>query len=700
MTTMTPVAIVRMAAIGAPGASLAAMVPALLAPPTALPEGAALEQRPNPAKGAGEAPIGPGQPDRAEHLLGLCLAQLRCPTHGLWQGEAPERCAMVLGTTLAGMRHCGQALRWQAKGDESRALDEFALVPAGAVMRRALGDAPAPAIAITLSCACASSLSAVAHACWLLHAGRADLAVAGGYDPISEFSYGGFTALQLVAPGAPRPFAADRDGMKVGEGCALLVLQRLEDALAQRREVIAVIEAIGESSDAHHLTLPHPEGDGAARALAVATGGHAPDLIMAHGTGTEANDAAEYRAYARTLGERLSCVRVCALKGRLGHPLGAAGALELTIALGALRAGGLPGSGGHAPDAQAFEHLRLARAADPTDAIESIAVLAAGFGGANVAASVRVGGACNDRAAPGAEAGRATHASAIQAFGAVNDWGRGAASLEACVSGAAPGSCEQVMAPLLDRARTRRLALLPRLMIAAVRDLCDTHGIAADELASVPMLAATWHGAADFTERYYRDLLASGIDLANPMLFAESVPNIGSAHLSLTFSSVAASASVVGTRTAGLEALHLASSRIASGQWSRALVVAADESHPIVDATLSHCHGTPVASRCGAVALLLARGETPAPRQELRVECAAGRWAADERCFVSASPCDDGAARASVQRIALPEMGASAAPAILALLASRGVGDGVRVACRDPYQGLWSARLWTHAASA
>ncbi len=621
---------------------------------------------------------------RAEHMLRSTLLQLLASVPAETLPANNHRIGIVIGTTVGGMRHCGKALRLLAAGERTRALDVLGAVPAGRVLHRAIRDLPIRGPAVTISCACASALSAVAHGVALLRARVADAVVVGGYDPVSEFVYGGFTALQLVAPGLLRPFAESRDGMKLGEGCALLMLQRARDIALHGTRSFGSVAGIGESCDAYHLTNPHSEGRGAVDALRQAIEGEGlPDLLLAHATGTPANDAAEYEAYRRGFGPSLAQVPVAALKSRFGHPLGAAGAMELVLALAAAERELRVAGSGPEPDPKAFPDLQLARGpANPANP-RRLMGLAAGFGGVNVAIMV-------DRKP---EAGLPKSSSAsrqvrVTGWGAITPGGRGMDGLHRLMADSGGRVPDEVLDELVSRARTRRMAALPRLVMAAIEDLRLQGALASEELRETPVLCATWHGAADFTERYYRDLVESGIDLANPLLFAESVPNIGSAHASIGFGIRAACVSVIGCRGAALQSLALARARIVSGHWSRALVVAAEESHWMIDSTLSRFHGSPVASSAGAVAVLL-RGLAcdqsgvgdPAP-------CATSR-------MTSASPLDqallNGEEAVGVRGI--PEMG-SVTPLAVAMMEMESRPDRVtEVMSAEPGGGSNSAQF-------
>ncbi len=179
---------------------------------------------------------------------------------------------------------------------------------------------------ISLSTACTSGTCAVGIAADLLHTGRAKKVLAFGADVICRISYFGFHSLGVYSPRPCRPFDRERSGMNIGEGAGALLLEPLDDALARGATPLALFSGYGNTSDAHHLTAPHPEGDGARRAVRSALAGIDPervDHVNAHATATLLNDAMEAGVLADYPG-----ASVTALKGAIGHTLGAAGALE------------------------------------------------------------------------------------------------------------------------------------------------------------------------------------------------------------------------------------------------------------------------------------------------------------------------------------------------------------------------------------
>ena len=193
-----------------------------------------------------------------------------------------------------------------------------------------------------MSTACSSSAKAFASAARMLDAGLIDMAVVGGVDTLCLTTLYGFASLQLLSSAPCRPYDVARDGISIGEASAFFLLER-----APREGSIALL-GTGESSDAHHMSAPHPEGLGARRAMeaALRAAGLAPDSIdyvNLHGTGTPSNDAAEDIAVHGIFGD---AVPVNSTKGMTGHTLGAAGAVEAMFSVLAIEEERFPGSAG------------------------------------------------------------------------------------------------------------------------------------------------------------------------------------------------------------------------------------------------------------------------------------------------------------------------------------------------------------------
>jgi 3-oxoacyl-[acyl-carrier-protein] synthase-1 len=197
--------------------------------------------------------------------------------------------------------------------------------------------------AMAVSTACSSSAKTFATAARQIACGIIDAALVGGVDSLCLTTLYGFASLELTSPRPCRPYDVKRDGISVAEGAAFALLERLP-ARAVPGSVLLL--GYGESSDAYHMSAPHPDGLGARMAMQAALRSAALvpadiDYINLHGTATPANDAAEGKAVATLFGTQVPC---SSSKGATGHTLGAAGAVEAMICALALTHGLLPGS--------------------------------------------------------------------------------------------------------------------------------------------------------------------------------------------------------------------------------------------------------------------------------------------------------------------------------------------------------------------
>jgi len=206
----------------------------------------------------------------------------------------------------------------------------------------------------TPTSACASGTHAIGESFHLIRRGLQDAVIAGGAESaITPLGVGGFAAMKALSTRnddperASRPFDKDRDGFVIGEGSGILILEERERALKRGAKVYAEVIGYGANGDAYHITAPAPEGDGAARcmALALKDAGIAPsevDYINAHGTSTEYNDANETQAIKRVFGEHALKLAVSSTKSMTGHLLGAAGAVEGVFSALTLHHGTIP----------------------------------------------------------------------------------------------------------------------------------------------------------------------------------------------------------------------------------------------------------------------------------------------------------------------------------------------------------------------
>ncbi len=244
------------------------------------------------------------------------------------------------------------------------------------------GQASTPVVA------CAAGGQAIVDAARQIAWGYADGAIAGGAEgALRRPTIDGFSAMRALSPSdVARPFDVDRDGFVAGEGAGILVLEEREAAIARGATIIAEISGSAATADAHHMTAPHPAGDGAERAvrLALEDAGIAPadvGYINAHGTGTALNDLTESQVILRIFGD--DHPPISSIKGTTGHALGASGAVEAVACLIAMSRAELPpniGLSTQDPEIGLTDIVTELRRWEPTVAISN----SFGFGGHNV----------------------------------------------------------------------------------------------------------------------------------------------------------------------------------------------------------------------------------------------------------------------------------------------------------------------------
>lgn len=266
----------------------------------------------------------------------LDTAQSAIARHGA------TRVALVLGTSTASIGATEEAYRrLDAQGNFPASLIDGVLHSPhslSAFVQAVLGiEGPV----YTVATACSSSAKVFAQAERLIRHGIVDAAVVGGVDTLCDSVLFGFNSLELVSPEPCRPFDATRRGLSLGEAAGFALLERVDSAPAAPRLI-----GWGESSDAHHMSSPHPEGLGARLAMrdAMTRAGllaEQVDYINLHGTATPKNDEVEAQAIAQTFP---ASTRASSTKAFTGHTLGAAGIVEAVITLTAIEQGFVPGS--------------------------------------------------------------------------------------------------------------------------------------------------------------------------------------------------------------------------------------------------------------------------------------------------------------------------------------------------------------------
>jgi 3-oxoacyl-[acyl-carrier-protein] synthase-1 len=263
----------------------------------------------------------------------LALAALEAIRPGVASALArfgPERVGIVVGSSTAGIAEAEHALRERAASGRLAAGFDLAQLEFGGLSEFLALASGARGPCYALSTACSSGAKALVSARSLLEVGICDAVVAGAVDSSCRLTANGFEALQALAKGLTNPMSRNRDGITLGEAAALFLVTREPGGVQ--------LLGTGESSDAHHMAAPDPDGRGAEACMraALCDAGIAPDAVAylnLHGTGTPQNDAMESAAVARVFGPGLPC---SSSKPLVGHTLGASGALEAAFCWAAL----------------------------------------------------------------------------------------------------------------------------------------------------------------------------------------------------------------------------------------------------------------------------------------------------------------------------------------------------------------------------
>jgi len=292
---------------------------------------------------------------------------------------ASKNTALYVGTVLGGI------IEGQKAWAENTPLPPAYRLHAGIKTLKARYNLSGPSM--TLSTACASGTDAIGMALRAIRAGKADMAVAGGVDTLSEFAFSGFSALRALAKDAIRPFDKTRDGLVLGEGACLLVLEEADAAARRGARIYGRVMGYASRADGRHLTAPDRDGRGLAAAITASladAGLTRVSYINAHGTGTLYNDAMETRAIKLAFGKAAYDIPASSIKSMIGHSFGAGGALEAAACLLAIRDGIMPPTIHYStPDPDC--DLDCIPNAARTGAVATVLSLSAGFGGQNAA---------------------------------------------------------------------------------------------------------------------------------------------------------------------------------------------------------------------------------------------------------------------------------------------------------------------------
>jgi 3-oxoacyl-(acyl-carrier-protein) synthase len=506
--------------------------------------------------------------------------------------EAPDM--VVIGTTTGGMHTTERLLKMRNADPEA-----YRFHSAGSVSEDLAARYGCKGATLTVSTACSSGAVAIKIALEMLRTGRARIALAGGADSLCRLTYHGFNTLQLMDPQGARPLDKTRRGISVAEGAAMLLLVAGDSSNA-----VAEILGAGLTCDAFHPVAPHPEGQGAYSAMmaALEDAGLACseiDYINLHGTGTVDNDLAEARAVKRLFGD--SPAPVSSVKGSIGHPLAAAGAIEAVIAVMAITENLVPANiGCSLPDPE----LKLIPVATPRRmGVRTVLSNSFGFGGNN--AALVIGQRAAREPPPRALAGPMSVIASACVTGAGNTdstW------LKMSAGASCQGilSADQISGDLPPRV-VRRLKWLPRLAMALAH---EAHGRGGAGPPPASVFLGTGLGALSETYGFLTNLYESGEKFSSPTDFVGSVHNASAGHVAIMCGATGPNVTMTGGDYSFEQAL-LSACYLGREDGKRAMVIGADEYHeklsPLFDPS-ALLGGIPSA---GGAALLLSSGLKP-----------------------------------------------------------------------------------------
>lgn len=534
-----------------------------------------------------------------DRYLLLALAAARQALHhaGLPPDLSAFRAAISVGTCNGGLRTVEK--RWQDRlADPEAPLEE-----ADAIRMRyaALGQALSGTFGVrgplaVVTTACSSSTNALGLALDLVQSGQADVVLAGGSDSLCLTTFAGFSSVKAMAePGPCRPFSGGpaEAGMNLGEGSGFWVVESRDHALRRGARCLGEVLSYGLSADAHHLTAPEPQGEGAFRALrrAMERAGLSPDdldHVHAHGTGTEANDRSEARALLRLMEGRV--LPVTSLKSFLGHTLGAAGVLEATASLVGLRRGFIPPTL-HYDGPRTGIRLDVV-GPDSRPSRKSVFLkLNLAFSGNNAALAIEAPPR-PDRAPPP----RPRYRAVVTGLGAVSPFGIGTAAIRDGLR-AGRTAVREVDRFDVSRCRCRRAAVVPevdwraadrridlramnpisRMAALAVKEALEGAGLALRPRTLEPYGLVMGVHVGPSEEPLLRRVWSTPNRLADPTGFAESVANSVGGYVSQALYLRGHSTTLATGPQSGVAALAHAAQAILLGHGSGIVAAAADE---------------------------------------------------------------------------------------------------------------------------
>lgn len=536
------------------------------------------------------------------HVLALMAAKEALADAGLT--SPPD--AIVLGGTTGGMPVTEQLIK-----EEILDLHRYRWHGVGTVAEHVASEIGCKGPTLTVATACSSGAVALKIALELLRRGEATTVLAGGVDALCRMTYHGFNMLKLIDPEGAKPFDADRAGMTVGEGAAMVVLT----AAQQPPEgAIAVLAGGGLSCDAYHSSSPHPEGAGALAAMRAAfdDAGVAPDeidYVALHGTGTADNDSSEAKALLALFGATLgaSLPHHSSVKGTLGHAVGAAGAFGAIIAALAIRHGLVPGNVG-CQRVDPELSLSPVPSSISGQSVDMVLSNAFGFGGNNAALVVakpdwQPGGRRHEDSVDGSKL-VATGRFTVLGASCVTGVGLSSESLEAFERGESlVGAIDGAeLVSNLPKGRLRRVKRLTRLAMALTAEL-GHDGEPPSGVLSI-ILGTCW-GTLSETYDFLRRLFDSDERFSSPTDFVGTVHNSVAGQLAMWLGATGSNITATTGNTSFEDALFIAALLTSLGdQAGDVLVLGLDEAQELLTPRLQPLSDATALSDGGGALLL------------------------------------------------------------------------------------------------
>lgn len=497
-----------------------------------------------------------------------------------------ERWGVVVGTCNGGLLAGERWYLGQMKG-ESPDPRLVLLSPPQGLAEALAGAFQIKGPVISVNTACAASANAIGYAAELIRYGQADAVLTGGAEALSGVLYSGFNSLESLSPDPAKPYSRDRHGLSLGEGGGMLVLMTEELARELGAPILAEQLGYSLSADGYHPTAPHPEGEGAGRAItaALAASGapaESVDYVNSHGTGTAKNDPAETAATKVGLGPHAYDTAVSSTKSMIGHLLGAAGAVENIVTVKALENQVAPPTASYTePDPECdLDYVPN----EPRELEIDVAVSNNfAFGGANASVVwARPGSKTAQPPLPAFDRVVVTGISTLTNAGldpqTVLDAVQAGTSATEAEDGVYVGRVVLDASehfPPKDRKRVDKMGIFA--LVASKLALADA-GLEIDDgnRARVGAIIGTGVGPMESMEEFSRPIFEEGPGAANPAIFPNTVYNAAGGQVSLKIGAVGPASTVTAGHAAGASALVYAFDLAASNQADAMLCIATD----------------------------------------------------------------------------------------------------------------------------